>query len=133
MADATDFGRQWAGLVAHVRLFGRHSPQASLVETGAMVASVIPAAPESSVLNVAMAVESGAAPERLGELAEAFRQGGASKWGLWVDAADPEAARVAHAQGMVLDSRPAGMVASLDELPFGDGPARAQPDFPTVG
>ena len=133
MADATDYERQWAGLVANVRLFGDHSPRARVIETGRMVASLIPSAPESSVMNVAMAVESSETPERLDELAEAFREGGANKWGLWVRPEDAEAARVAREQGMVLDSLPAGMVARLDELPFEEAPECERPDFGTVG
>jgi len=54
MSHATPFARQWAGLVAQVRLFGQHAPRATLVEKDGMVASVMPAVPKSSLMNVAL-------------------------------------------------------------------------------
>ena len=133
MRDATRFGRQWAGLVALVRLQGEHAPQAQLVEAEGMVGSVMPVAPNSSIMNCALAIAPERTPTHLAQLAEAFRQGGAQKWGLWVDGDDGRAAEAATEQGMVLDSRPAPMVADLDELPFDQAPAQAQPDLDTVG
>jgi GNAT superfamily N-acetyltransferase len=134
MPDATDFARQWAGIVAQVRLFGARAPQAALVDTAeGMVASVMPTAPTSSLMNVALAVDPATTPAGLQQLAERFRQGGATKWGLWVDGEDERAAEVAVEQGMVLDSRPAAMVATLGDLPFDEAPARRSVDLATVG
>jgi GNAT superfamily N-acetyltransferase len=133
MPDATGFARQWAGIVAQVRLFGAHSPGATLVERDGMVASVMPTAPASSLLNVALAVEPETTPAGLSELAEAFRQGGAAKWGLWIDAENDAAAEVAQKQGMALDSHPAAMAADLGDLPFDDAPACVAVDLATVG
>jgi GNAT superfamily N-acetyltransferase len=133
MPDATGFARQWAGIVALTRLFGEHAPQATLIEVDGMVASVVPAAPRSSLTNGALAVDPAEAPRNLGQLAETFMQGGAEKWGLWVDGGDERAADAAQRQGMVLDSRPAPMVARLDDLPFDDAPPRTTVDLATVG
>ena len=133
MPDATPFALQWAGLVAQVRLFGSHAPRATLIETDGMVASVMPTAPTSSLMNVALAVAPTARPAALEQLGEQFRQGGARKWGLWIDAEDEAGGETARAQGMVLDSRPAGMVAELGELPFGSAPARRPVDLALVG
>jgi len=133
MTDATPFALQWAGLVAQVRLFGAHAPRATLVETDGMIASVMPTAPTSSLMNVALAVAPTARPAALDQLSERFRRGGARKWGLWVDAGDEAGREAARAQGMVLDSRPAGMVAELGELPFSHAPVRMAVDFATVG
>jgi GNAT superfamily N-acetyltransferase len=133
MPDATDFARQWAGIVELVRLFGAHAPRATLIEADGMVASVMPLAPKSSLLNTALAVDPAETPGVLEQLAEAFKQGGAKKWGLWVDGEDGRAADVTQRQGMVLDSQPAPMVARLDDLPFDDAPARIAVDLATVG
>src|SRR5215207_1282701 len=133
MPDATQFARQWAGLVAQVRLFGSHAPKATLIESDGMVASVMPAAPASSLLNCALAVEPTQPPANLRLLAHRFRAGGAAKWGLWVDGADQQAADVAERHGLVLDSRPAPMVAALDDLPFDDARACKPVDLATVG
>lgn len=133
MPDATPFARQWAGLVAQVRLLGTHAPRATLIEEEGMVAAVVPTVPTSSLMNVALTVDPTAAPRRLDQLATRFIQGGARKWGLWIDGEDERAAVIARRQGMVLDSRPAAMVARLDGLRFDDGPARTAADLTTVG
>lgn len=133
MPSVTDFGRQWAGIVALVRLVGANAAGAKLIEGDGMVASVVPASPTSSIVNAALAVDPSAAPSQLGRLARAFKDGGVGKWGLWVDGEDPRAARAAQQQGMVLDSRPAPMVARLDELPLDDAPERIEVDLDTVG
>ena len=133
MRDATRFGRQWAGLVALVRLLGEHAPRASLLEVGGMVGSVMPVAPASSLMNCALAADPARPPHELETYARAFNEGGAKKWGLWVDGDDERAAEVAKRQGMLLDSRPAPMVADLDELPLDHAPRTTQPGHDTVG
>jgi ribosomal protein S18 acetylase RimI-like enzyme len=132
MRDATRFARQWAGIVALVRLMGEHAPNATLIEDDGMVASVMPVAPASSLMNSALAVDPTQPPQQLERLAQAFEQGGAHKWGLWVDGEDERAAEAATKQGMFLDSHPAPMVADLDELPFDHAPQTARPDHDTV-
>lgn len=133
MSHATEFARQWAGLVAQVKLFGSRAPDAMLIETDSMIASVMPAAPASSLLNVALAVDPSAVPARLRQLGDAFERAGVRKWGLWVDGGDPVAAEQARLHGLVLDSRPAAMVADLDDVPFEDAPAGTAADLATVG
>lgn len=133
MPDATLFARQWAGLVAEVRLFGSHGPSAEVIEADGLVAAVMPTAPTSSVMNVALTIDHGAAPAQLGELAQRYRAAGATKSGLWVDGENAAAAQAAEAQGMVLDSRPTPMVADLQALPFDDAPPRAPVGLPTIG
>jgi GNAT superfamily N-acetyltransferase len=133
MPGATDFARQWAGIVALVRLLGTHTPRATLIESDGMVASVMPVAPRSSIMNTALAVDPAAPPSNLGQLAETFSQGGAEKWGLWVDGDDQPSAEVAQRQGMVLDGRPAPMVARLDDLPFDDAPPRTKVGLAVAG
>jgi GNAT superfamily N-acetyltransferase len=133
MPDATPFALQWAGIVAQVRLFGAHAPRATLIEADGMVASIMPTSPTSSLMNVALAVDPTQRPSGLPQLAARFKQAGAMKWGLWIDGDDEHGARVASEHGMLLDSRPAAMVATLDELPFDDAPERERPDLATVG
>jgi ribosomal protein S18 acetylase RimI-like enzyme len=133
MPHATEFARQWAGIVAQVRMFGAHASQAKLIEGDGMVASVMPAAPTSSLMNVALSVDPTAPPTSLHRLSDSFRQAGAQKWGLWVDGDDANAAEAATEHGLVLDSRPAAMVANLDALPFDDAPPANQAELATVG
>jgi GNAT superfamily N-acetyltransferase len=133
MPDATDFATQWAGIVALVRLLGTHTPRGKLIEAHGMVASVIPVAPKSSIMNTTLAVDHAAAPAGLEQLAEAFRLGGAERWGLWVDGEDGGAAELAQGREMLLDSRPVAMVATLGDLPFDAAPPRTEVDLVTVG
>jgi GNAT superfamily N-acetyltransferase len=116
-----------------VRLQGAHARRTTLIEAEGMVASVMPAAPKSSIMNTALAVDPAQPPRGLDRLAEAFRSGGAEKWGLRVDGEDESAAEEATQQGMVLDSRLAPMVATLAELPFAEAPPRTEVDLATVG
>ena len=140
MPDATGFARQWAGLVAQVRLLGSHVPGAAVIEAGGMVASVMPAAPHSSILNVALATDPTQLPRDLQQLAQAFRQGGARAWGLWVDG-DHEAAReaprthlaTAILQRLLLDARERGQrTASLQASQAGR-PLYERIGFKSVG
>jgi GNAT superfamily N-acetyltransferase len=133
MRGATEFATQWAGIVALVRLQGEYTPGATLIEEDGMVASVVPVAATSSIVNAALAVDPAATPSHLERLSRAFGEAGATKWGLWVDGEDGRAAGIAREQGMVLDSRPAPMVADLDDLPFDEAAERRQTDFATVG
>jgi ribosomal protein S18 acetylase RimI-like enzyme len=133
MRDATRFARQWAGLVALLRLQAEHAPGATLIEAGGMVGSVMPVAPASSLMNSALALDAGQPPTEIDTLKQAFEAGGARKWGLWVDGDDERAAAAATDAGMVLDSHPAPMVADLDELPFDHAPTGTPPDLQTVG
>lgn len=133
MPDAALYATQWAGMVVQVRLFGEHGPHATLVEEHRMIASVMPTVPTSSLMNVAIAVDPATTPAGLDQLAHKFRHAGAHKWGLWVDPQDDRAADRALQQGMFLDSRPAAMVANLDEVPFDEAPANANPHLATVG
>jgi GNAT superfamily N-acetyltransferase len=128
MPDATDFARQWAGIVALARLLG--SPA---IEIQGMVASVVPTAHGSSIANAALSVDPGRPPRALQQLATEFQHAGATKWGLWVDGDDARSADTARRHGMVLDSRPAPMVADLDGLAFDEAPERQAPDLATVG
>src|SRR5918992_5173475 len=116
MRDATGFATQWTGIVALVRLLGTHAPDATLIEDGGMVASVMPVAPTSSIMNCALAVDPTRTPSGLDRLAHAFRQAGVQKWGLWVDGDDERAAQAAQEQGLTLDSYPAPMIATLETL-----------------
>jgi GNAT superfamily N-acetyltransferase len=133
MPHATLFATQWAGIVAQLRLFGAHAPDATLIEADGMVAAVMPAAPTSSLLNAALTVDPRATPERLEQLSARYRAAGAKKWGLWLDGRHEQGARAAQQQGMVLDSRPTPMVADLDRLPFDEAPASAPVDLATIG
>jgi GNAT superfamily N-acetyltransferase len=133
MPDAPLFATQWAGLVALSRMLGAHAPDAAVVEQDDMVACLLPGSPTSSLLNAALTVDPAATPSGLDRLAGRFRAIGATKWGLWMDGENEPAARAAAAHGMVLDSRPAPMVADLRALPFDDAPPCAPVELAAVG
>jgi GNAT superfamily N-acetyltransferase len=54
MRGATESATQWAGIVALVRLQGEHVPGGTLIEEDGMVASVVPVAVTSSIVNTAL-------------------------------------------------------------------------------
>jgi ribosomal protein S18 acetylase RimI-like enzyme len=135
MRDAKLFVRQWEGLVAQVRILGKHADGADVVERDGMVAAVMPMVPTSSLMNVAIATDPTATPEHLAELGACYQAAGVAKWGLWVDADHEPSARAAAEQGMVLDSRPQAMVADLHTLANDDDdpPPHRATDLATVG
>src|SRR5919107_6019110 len=116
MRDATLYRLQWDGLVAQVRMLGR------LEERDGMVSALMPAVPTSSLMNVAIAADPTATPQGLAALSARYRDARVDKWGLWVDADDEDAARAAADQGMILDSRPQAMVATLHKAGRNDTP-----------
>ena len=126
-----EFGIQWGGLVAQVEMFGRTAPQARLITRGSMIGSVLPNAPQSSIANAAICREPTATPHELEAIAREFKDAGVQKWGLWTNGDDPASAEAATRAGLALDSTPAAMFHTLEDLE--DVPPVGTPGFATIG
>lgn len=98
------------------RLVGAASPGARVVQHPGVVASVVPAAAERSVVNAVVYERPEALAAAYDELAAAFEQAGA-QWTVWVPEGDHDAARLLAARGHVLDAEPAVMARTLDDPP----------------
>jgi GNAT superfamily N-acetyltransferase len=103
-----------------VRMLGRGSESAALFERDGVLAAIVPACPDRSVINSVTyrdAVSLGAALE---ELAAAHEEAGVRAWTVWVPDDDRDAAALLEAAGHGLDATPAAMVLDLAGLPDPD-------------
>ena len=73
--------RAWNGVAAQQRLFGEHVPGARVVEGPAWTGSLVPSAPESALLNVAVPHDPATLPPPQ-DLAAVFEPHDV-RWGLW--------------------------------------------------
>jgi GNAT superfamily N-acetyltransferase len=114
--SATAIELQRRSLVAFVRLLGASASESSLFERDGVIASVVPGAPDRSVLNSVVYRDPGSLGAALGELASAFDRAGVRAWTVWVPEEDREAAELLGAAGHRLDASPMAMVADLARL-----------------
>src|SRR5687768_14127468 len=116
MDDTQLFERQYASLRVFCRLLGRASPDARVVERGSVLAAVVPAAPDRSVVNSVVYDRVGDLEQALPELAEVYDAAGVRAWTVWVPQADRAAAALLEPAGHVLDADPAAMAMELAAL-----------------
>jgi ribosomal protein S18 acetylase RimI-like enzyme len=124
--------RLWDGFAQLQTLLGGRAVPGSVVETGGLIASVVPGAPDSPTLNAAVAVEPERAPEHLAELHERYGESKVRRWGLWLDGGATSAAQALMKAGMTVTTASPGMGARLDELEIEQTPP-VPADLATVG
>jgi GNAT superfamily N-acetyltransferase len=135
MDDALLRSRLWDGFARLQVLLGRHAMQGAVIERPGVVASVVPAAPDSPTLNAAVALEPEQAAQALPEIAEAWRDANVSRWGVWLDGRAKRVSRALQKAGLSLTASSPGMGADLDDVYI---PAQLNgrvptADLPTVG
>jgi ribosomal protein S18 acetylase RimI-like enzyme len=101
--------RQW------LRMVGRASPGAHVVERDGVTAAVVPAAPERAVVNSVLYDDAAGLAEAYDEVAAAYAQAGAA-WTVWVPSTDEGARTALHGVGHVLDAAPAVMTVELRDI-----------------
>src|ERR671932_1836555 len=116
MDEAVLRSRLWDGFARLQVLLGRHAMQGAVIERPGVVASVVPAAPESPTLNAAVALDSEQAARALPEIAEAWRDAKVSRWGVWLDGRSKRVARVLQKAGLSLTASSPGMGADLEDI-----------------
>jgi GNAT superfamily N-acetyltransferase len=107
-------------LAAFVRLLGRGSDSASLFERDGVLAAIVPACPDRSVINSVTYRDSRSLEAALSELEAAHEEAGVRAWTVWVPEDDREAAALLEAAGHRLDTTPMAMVHNLARLPDPD-------------
>ena len=124
------------GLFAFYRLCAGASDGGHTSESEAVLAALVPAAPERAVANGVVYRSADGLQAAYERLAEAYGEIGA-KWTVWVWPGDEATARFLEARGHVLDAQPAAMLRDLDgvERPAPDALAdwTADGDFAVVG
>jgi N-acetylglutamate synthase-like GNAT family acetyltransferase len=117
----------WEALHASMRhwyrLIGAGSEGAGIWERDGVVAALVPASHQRSVVNAVVYEHPGALAAAYDEIAAAYAEIGA-KWTVWVHDGDAETAALLEAKGHVLDAAPEGMAVDLAATP----PRRPAPD-----
>jgi ribosomal protein S18 acetylase RimI-like enzyme len=123
--DEDELGRiPWRGMAEFQRLLGRHAPDARLAETPHYVASAVPGV-EASLVNAAVPLDGAPLRPHLDAIRDFYAH--TPKWGAWLDPANTGDAEALINHGLVLDSTPVLMVASLDDVQ----PPHTTPDLVT--
>jgi ribosomal protein S18 acetylase RimI-like enzyme len=134
MEDATLLSRLWDGFGRLQILLGRHAMQGAVIEREGVVASIVPAAPDSPTLNAAVALDPQEAARHLGEIAERWRAARIRRWGVWIDGSATDTTRALERAGLTLTASSPGMGAELDALAIPSINGRVpRADLPTVG
>jgi GNAT superfamily N-acetyltransferase len=120
MDRAETFALQRRALGAFVRLIGRSSRGSSVIERDGVVASIVPAVPDRSVLNSVVYRDEEALRAALEELASSYEEAGVTAWTVWVPEYERSAGRLLESAGHVLDAAPMAMVRDLATLPDPD-------------
>src|SRR5690349_7500740 len=116
MDDALLRSRLWDGFARLQVLLGRHAMQGAVLERPGVVASIVPAAPESPTLNAAVALDPDAAAQALPELAERWHEARVNRWGVWLDGRAKRVARALQKAGLTLTASSPGMGAALEDI-----------------
>jgi GNAT superfamily N-acetyltransferase len=136
MDEGTLRARLWEGFARLQTLLGGHAGRGAVLEREGLVASVVPAAPESPTLNAAVAIVPEAGPGHLEELADRYARSNVRRWGLWLDGGAAAVAKALTDAGMMVTTASPGMGARIDELAVHadhPDPAPRTADLATVG
>lgn len=117
-AAALDLHRR--SLMSFTRLMGSGGETARVFERDGVVAAVVPAVPDRSVVNSVGYRDTDALGAALGDLAAAYEDADVSAWTVWTPEDDQEAIDLLKAAGHRLDAEPVAMAARLANLPDPD-------------
>ena len=105
-----------ANMRVFYRLLGERSPGGEVFEHEGLLASIVPACPQRSIVN-AVVYE---APAELGavrpELESRYERAGVRAWTVWVPESDETAREHLHTSGHRLDGSPRAMTLELSQL-----------------
>jgi GNAT superfamily N-acetyltransferase len=133
MDDDALRSRLWEAFARLQALLGQHAMRGSVVEADGVVASVVPAAPDSPTLNAAVALDPVKAAEALPDLAARWRAAQVRRWGVWLDPAAKDVVRHLQRAGLTMSASAPGMGAELDSLSLAHRNGVPPADLATVG
>jgi GNAT superfamily N-acetyltransferase len=100
----------------------RGAPDSALLELDGLIATVVPATPDRSVLNAVVYERAETLEAQLDEIAAAYGAAGVRAWTVWVPESDTHAAEALESAGHVLDASPRAMAMELADLGDPPGP-----------
>jgi GNAT superfamily N-acetyltransferase len=136
MARTAFEDRPYASLRAFCAALGHGSESARAVTLDRVLAAVVPASPDRSVLNSVIYESAAALEQALGRLAVMYEEAGVRAWTVWVPDHDTAAAAILERAGHRLDARPTAMAMELgdfDRLPSPDVEVDLEPEPVELG
>jgi N-acetylglutamate synthase-like GNAT family acetyltransferase len=121
-----------ASMLHWYRLVGAGSEGAHTLERDGVVAALVPASPERSVVNAVVYERPDALAAAYDDIAAAYDEIGA-KWTVWVHPGDHVTAALLEGTGHVLDGAPEAMAADLAKTPPQRPPDDALADWTAEG
>jgi GNAT superfamily N-acetyltransferase len=116
LSDEVLWSRMLAGMRGFMGALTDAAPDGRTVRLGGVSASLMPAAPDRSVINCVLYDDASELERALPRLAEEYDSAGVRAWTVWVPRGEPAAADVLQRAGHVLDARPAAMALELSDL-----------------
>jgi GNAT superfamily N-acetyltransferase len=116
MARAPEYERMLKSIRVFLRLIGRGSEGAHVVDLDGVLASVCPSVPERSLPNSVVYESQDALIAALPELARHYEEAGVEAWTVWTPEDDADAIAALDEAGHKLDATPAAMSLDLAEL-----------------
>jgi GNAT superfamily N-acetyltransferase len=126
MDDASLRATMFDSLRASLRLGGKGAADTRVLELDGVTASIVPDAPDRSVVNGVVYDSPASLEAALDELAAVYEDAGVRAWTVWVPDGDENAVRMLEAAGHKLDASPRAMGMELDRLQ--DAP-RPEPEW----
>lgn len=121
MDRAQAIQRHRGALMSFARLTGAGGEDSSVIEHDGVVASVMPAVPDRSIVNSVAYRDAEALDAVLDDLGRAYEEAGVRAWTVWVPEDDREAVALLESAGHRLDASPVAMVGDLSALPELEG------------
>lgn len=110
---------QRRGMEAWIRALAAIADRGQLLERDGVLAAIVPAAPERSIVNSALHRDADGLERALPALTEAYDRAGVAAC-MWTIEPDPGAERALAAAGYAFDGEPAAMAAELASIPPAD-------------
>jgi GNAT superfamily N-acetyltransferase len=107
-------------LLREAAFFAAASPSSSALRLPGVFGSVVPAAPDRSILNWVVYERLESLVRGHDGLAAAYKRAGVRAWAVWTDAGDAGAAAEMKARGYKLDAEPLAMAAEMSALTLPD-------------
>ena len=133
MDDGTLRDRLWHGFARLQTLLGGEATGGTVVEEPGIVASFVPAAPDSPTLNAVIALEETLDFDVLHQLSRRYDETNIRRWGVWADGARPDVVETLEYARMRLSSSAPGMGAAIEDLRLNGGAHTHPADLATVG
>jgi GNAT superfamily N-acetyltransferase len=112
---------QRRNLDGFVRMLAMGADDSALFERDGVLAAIVPACPERSVINSVIYRDAEALGAAREELARAYEDAGVRAWTVWVPEDEADAAKLLEEAGHHLDASPLAMTLDLAGLPEPDG------------